>query len=232
MKKELLLIYLLTTQLVLAQATTQLSVLQYQGKPVTALTIELPHKIDYVKQLFDEKLEMDRLGTPLKGDQNFLLFRQIKLARITTSYLDVYYQIEELNTISTRLVKITMLISKGYDNFITKESDAVTTQNVMDLLNEIGISVERKNFELQLMTKEQEVATEKQKLFLLEEEVKIIENERKEIDKRVIAKELLMRNQAKITHEKSNDLGRLKVSINDFENKNPNKTKSILETNN
>jgi hypothetical protein len=144
----------------------------------------------------------------------------------------VYYQVEELNTNSTPLVKITMLISKGYDNFITKESDAVTTQNGMDLLNEIGISVERKNFELQLMAKEQEVATEKQKLFLLEEEVKIIENEREEIDKRVIAKELLMRNQAKITHDKNNDLGRLKVSINDFEKKNPNKSKSILETNN
>jgi hypothetical protein len=125
----------------------------------------------------------------------------------------VYYQVEELNTNSTPLVKITMLISKGYDNFITKESDAVTTQNGMDLLNEIGISVERKNFELQLMAKEQEVATEKQKLFLLEEEVKIIENEREEIDKRVIAKELLMRNQAKITHDKNNDLGRLKPII-------------------
>lgn len=53
MKKELIFILLLTTQLLFAQATTQLIELQYQGKPVTALTIELPHKIDYVKQLLN-----------------------------------------------------------------------------------------------------------------------------------------------------------------------------------
>jgi hypothetical protein len=56
----------ITSQLSLAQVTTQLITVKYQGKPVTTLTIELPHKINYVKQLFDEKLEMDRLGTPLK----------------------------------------------------------------------------------------------------------------------------------------------------------------------
>ncbi len=85
MKKKLILIGLLIVQIVSAQVKSQASPLQFQGKSVNSFTIELPQKLDYVKQLFNAKFEIDRFGTPKKNDQNFFFYQQIKLPKCMSS---------------------------------------------------------------------------------------------------------------------------------------------------
>jgi hypothetical protein len=212
----------------MAQVKSQLIPIQYQGKTVNSFEIELPQKLDFVTSIFNEKFEINRIGTPKKIEQNYLFYQQIKLPKIASSFLDVYYQIEEIKKETSVVVKISMLFSKGYDNFITKESDLSTAQNILNLLNELGILVERKKFELQIMEKEQELLTEKQKLYLLEEDLSIIENERKEINKRIESKENVLRVQLKMTQDANNDLLRIKNALSEFEKSNSSKSKNLL----
>lgn len=230
MKKKLLIICLLGIQMITAQVKSQTSPISFQGKSVNSFAIELPQKIDYVKEIFNIKFEIDRLGTPKKLEQNFLFFQQIKLPKITSSFLDVYYQLEETKTDNGTFVKINLMVSKGYDNFITKETDPSAAQNILEMLNDLGISVERKNFEINIEKKEQDVKFEKQKLILLEQELQAIENEKKEIEKKIALKTETLKTQEKTTQEKGNELQKIKTALSEFEKNTSNKSKSTLKT--
>ena len=230
MKKTILIMYILVTSAMSAQVKSQASPLQFQGKSVNSFTIELPQKLDYVKQLFNTKFEIDRFGTPKKNDQNFFFYQQIKLPKITASFLDIYYQLEETKTDNGTFVKVNLLISKGYDNFISKETDESATQNIMEMLNDLGISVERKNFEIQIAKKEQDVQVEKQKLILLEEELQAIENEKIELEKKIALKAEVLKTQAKTTQDMGNELQKIKVTLSEFEKTTTNKSKSTLKS--
>ena len=140
MRNKLIIICLLIGQIITAQVKSQASPLQFQGKSVNAFTIELPQKLDYVKELFNTKFEIDRFGVPKKNDQNFFFYQQIKLPKITASFLDIYYQLEETKTDNGTFVKVNLLISKGYDNFISKETDASASQNIMEMLNDLVLA--------------------------------------------------------------------------------------------
>ena len=222
--------YILVTSAMSAQVKSQASPIQFQGKSVNSFTIELPQKLDYIKDLFHAKFEIDRLGTPKKNDQNYYYFQQIKSSKIASSYLDLYYLLEERNNDNGSFTKVTVLISKGYDNFISKESDANATQNIIEMLNDIGSSVERKNFEIQIEKKELDMQTEKQKLILLEEELQATENEITELEKKIKLKEEVLKAQIKVTQTFGNELQKIKLELSEFEKRTNNKSKATLKT--
>lgn len=67
-----------------------------EGKSVNGFTIELNQNLEYVTQLFNAKFEIERLGTPKVMHGKFKSYFQIKALKITTSFLDFYYHLEEI----------------------------------------------------------------------------------------------------------------------------------------
>lgn len=213
---------------IIGQVKSNAVTLQIQSKSVNAFEIELPQKLDYVTEIFKIKFEVDQLGVGRKIENNFQVFNQINFTKISTSFLDFYYQINENKTDNGSYTKITVLVSKGYDNFITFENDKSASQNILDLLDELGVSVERKNLEIFIAKKEQDVMQEKQKLLLLEEELLTIENQKKEIEKNIALKNSILTAQAKTTLDIANDLEKSKKALSDFEKNISTKNKTTL----
>jgi hypothetical protein len=98
------------------------------------------------------------------------------------------------------------------------------------LLNDLGISVERKNLEIQIDKKEQDLLVEKQKLILVEEELQVIEREKIELEKKLALKAEVLNTQAKTTQEIGNELQKIKVTLSEFEKNTTNKSKSTLKS--
>jgi hypothetical protein len=230
MRNKLLFICLLAFQLSTAQIKSQSTPISFQGMSINGFIIELPQKLDYVKEIFNAKFDFDDLGEAKITDENFRLYQQIKLPKITSSFVDVYFMLSETKADNGTYVKVLLLISKGYDNFITKETDEIASQNILDMLNDLGVSVERKNIELQISKKEQDVVLEKQKLIVLEEELHVLENEKNNLEKKILLKLEVLKNQAKVTQEIANDLQKVKTTLSEFEKSTGNKSKSTLKT--
>lgn len=185
--------------------------------------------MDYVKEIFNAKFDFNGLGEPKVIEQNFNLYLQIKLPKITTSFVDVYYILSETSTDNGSFVKILLLVSKGYDNFITKESDENASQNILEMLNDLGVSVERKNLNIQIAKMEQDFFAEKQKIILLEEEIVAIENEKNVLDKKHLLKSEVLKKQNKVTKEMSKDLQKIKNTLSEFEKNITVKNKFVLK---
>jgi hypothetical protein len=228
MKKILFLLFM--SQITLAQVKSQSGPISFDGKSANAFTIELFQSIEYVTQLFNSKFEIERLGKPKLIQGVFNSYFQIKSPKISTSYLDLYYNIEEIKSDNGGSVKVTLLMSKGYDNFISKDTDLPAAIAIQESLNDLGISVERKNFEILIAKKEQEIQFEKQKLLLVEDELRAHENEKKELEIKISKINTVLISQAKITQDLGNELQKLKYILSDFERTTTHKSKSILKT--
>jgi len=213
-----------------AQTKSQAIPIQFQTKSVNAFTIELNQSLDFVTELFNSKFEIPPYANLQKNEMDFIVFNQIKYSKISTSFLDLYYKIVENKTDNTSLISITLLVSKGYDNFIDFENDAIASQNILNILNELSTSVERKNMEVAISKKEKELQLEKEKLLLLEEEYLAIENERKVLENKSTLKLNVLKLHSLTTQESGNQLEKLKKTLSDFEKNTGNKTKSTLRS--
>lgn len=230
MNKILFIILLMASKVILAQVKSQMSTIQLQGKNVSSFSIELPQQLVYVNDLFNAKFEISSLGNPQNNTDNFFFFKQVRLAKISSSFLDFYYQLVETKTDNGSVVKINLAISRGYDNFISIETDSNASNNILEMLNDIGVSVERKNFEILIVSKEQDLSAEKKKLIYLEEELQAIENEKKELDKKLNSKSDMLKRQARTTQIMGSELQKLKLNLSDFEKNINNKNKSVLNS--
>lgn len=54
-----------------------------------------------------------------------------------------------------------MILIKRFDNFITSDTDFSVFQNILDMLNDIGVDLELKNFEIHIAKKDHDVQLEK-----------------------------------------------------------------------
>lgn len=78
----------------------------------------------YFKKTFDSK------SSSSKG---FKMFKGVAWPEIATEKLDVYYKVAGKKGNNT----ITMLVSKGYDNFVSSQSDPAIAQGVVNFMNTI-----------------------------------------------------------------------------------------------
>lgn len=220
----------LLCQMTFSQEKSQSGPIALEGKSVNGFTIELNQNLEYVTQLFNAKFEIDRLGLPKIMHGKYKTHFQIKAPKISTSFLDFYYRIEEIKSDNGVNVKITLLMSKGYDNFISNDTDSSASLAILEALNDLGVSVERKNYEVQITKKEQEILSEKQKLLLVEDELSALENEKKELEAKINKVNIVLLNQAKTTQDLGKELQKLKNTLSDFEKSTTHKSKGTLKS--
>lgn len=170
------------------------------------------------------------MGTPKTMYGKFKTYFQMKAPKISTSFLDFYYALEEIKSDNGVTVKITLLVSKGYDNFITKETDPEATLTILESLNDLGVSVERKNYEVQILKKEQEIQAEKQKLLFVEDELNALEKEKKELESNINKVNTVLQNQAISTQDLGNELQKLKGTLSEFEKSTTHKSRGTLKS--
>jgi len=221
---------LLSLNFISAQNKSQAIPIQYQSKSVNAFVIELPQTLEFVSEAFNSKFEINTFGNVKRTENNFTIYNQIKYPKISLSFMDFYYKIVETKTDNGSFINITLLVSKGYDNFIAFENDEIASQNILNLLNEISIAVERKNMEVAITKKESELQLEKEKLLLLEEEYLSLENERKVLENKSLAKLSVLKTHSLATQDSGNQLDKLKKALSEFEKNTNNKTKATLKS--
>ena len=85
---------------------------------------------DVVKDALRERLEKEGLGKS-HSDKGFINYKAATWTAVSPDKVDVYFRVDGKDNKST----VTMLVSKGYDNFITSAKDPEVVQRVEAFLN-------------------------------------------------------------------------------------------------
>ncbi len=141
-----------------AQAVYQMVI--YNERPEPGLMLLLPNKPDVVQNTILQKLEEIGYEPETKGSlfwksdkiNGFYIFKQVKLRDINNQTVDLYFKVEN-QTNNRRKSTLYMLISKGYDNFVSPQSDTAVYRAARRFLN--GFVNETAAYKLNILIEEQ-----------------------------------------------------------------------------
>lgn len=86
--------------------------------------------------------------------KGFIMYKEVSWPAITADKVDVYVKVGG----NKKKSNVSLLVAKGYDNFITSASDAQAVTNLKDFLNTLPQDVTAYNADLALKAQEKKVA--------------------------------------------------------------------------
>ena len=122
---------------------------KYNKVNQNALIATYDQPAEVTEAALKERLSKDGL-TRMKSSGGYMAYSGVIWSPVSTDKMDVYFKVEGKKDKST----ITVLASKGYDNFVSSANDPVTVSQIKRYLN--GFAVHANAYNLGLSIKAQE----------------------------------------------------------------------------
>jgi hypothetical protein len=161
--KQIFLFAFALLQLGVMSAFTQSasSNLNYKGALRPGLVLPLMYKTDIAEQTILAKLKETGYKPQMKGNmfskknkqEGFYVFTGVQLPELANQKLDLYFKVDPLDGNNSLNSSISLLVSKGYDNFVSPETDSATFGASERFLN--SFVAETADFQLQKQMDEQ-----------------------------------------------------------------------------
>lgn len=184
MSRSYLLIVFLFTGIMTAFSQATYTTITINKKIQPGLMLELPNNTDVAEGTILQKLKETGYSPETKGKlfwkknklDGFYVFNGIQLPALNNQKLDMYFKVEPKSKTQKDQSTIYLLVSKGYDNFISPEADTATFVAATDFLN--GFIAETASYRLNLDIEEQEkvIKTAEKKLTGLQDDDKALVN--------------------------------------------------------
>jgi hypothetical protein len=146
------------------------------------LVLHLPNNTDVAEGTILQKLKETGYSPETKGKffwkknklDGFYVFNGITLPALNNQKVDMYFKVEEKSNTQKDKSTIYMLVSKGYDNFISPDVDSASFLAATDFLN--GFVATTASYRLNLDIEEQEkvLKNAQKKLASLQEDEKTL----------------------------------------------------------
>jgi hypothetical protein len=115
----------------------------YKNVLQPAMILQLTNTTSTTEQTILQKLKETGYTPETKGklfwkknkQEGYYVFPGVQVPELNNQKLDLYFKVDELKSDPQYRSAITMLVSKGYDNFVTPQVDSVTYQASQDFLN-------------------------------------------------------------------------------------------------
>jgi hypothetical protein len=157
MKKTILFlcsVYALCTGMTAQAQNAHEASVKFNKTNQNAVVADYSQPAEVVEAALKDRLEKEGLGK-LKTAKGFLACNGVQWSTVSSDKIDVYFKVEGGKDKSS----IQVLVSKGYDNFISSGSDSKTIDNVKGFLN--SFMKHASAYQLSLNIKEQEEVTRK-----------------------------------------------------------------------
>src|SRR6187431_176261 len=143
MKKQIMLMIILATGIITAQAQSSHTTIMYNKKMQPALVLELPNSASDAEGTILQKLKETGYNPETQGHlfwkknktDGFYVFNNVILPSLSTMKLDMYFKVVQKNNEEKNNSTLYLLLSKGNENFISPETDQSTWDSSVLFLN-------------------------------------------------------------------------------------------------
>jgi hypothetical protein len=202
-----------------AQATY--STISINKKMQPGLLLELPNNTDVAEGTLLQKLKETGYKPETSGamfwkknkQDGFYVFNGVTLPALNNQKLDLYFKIERKGRAANEQSLMYMLVSKGYDNFVSQELDSVTFLAATQFLNSFIGSNLSFGLQQEIEAQEKVVASAEKKLSNLEDDEKALQKKIEQLQADVLNKKSDRDLQAKEISNQKNILEALKAKV-------------------
>lgn len=129
----------------------------------------------------DDKISK-AVNTKGSKSSGFRLYKGVTFPALSANKVDIYTKVEG----KKNAPKVLMLVSTGYDNFVTTSSDATTSNNIITFLNGLSQDANAKQAELDLLAQQKKVKEAEAKLKKSQKEQERIAKEKERLEKKLV----------------------------------------------
>jgi spore coat protein CotF len=198
MKRISLLVFLVTGTIVTFAQTTSTSV-EFKKALRPALVMPLAFNPNTAEETILAKLKETGYKPEKSGgflnkknkEEGFYKFSGVQLPELSNQKLDLYFKIDPVENNDNNRSAITLLVSKGYENFVSADSDSATFSASENFLNGFVQNTNVYNINQKLDEQKQSIASSekkwtelrdrqadaKRKIAELESEIKVLQQE-------------------------------------------------------
>lgn len=168
--------------LVLAiQAQSSVTSVEYQKMQRQAVVCEVPFAEKTVAGAIDDKFE--KMGYKGKDSKGYVVYRGVKLSEISNDPVDMYFMVDRKSRKEKETSIITLLLSKGFEEFMTEKDNPEVFQKAKVYLDSIRNSIADYDLELQIKEQEDVVKDNDKKAAKLVEEAEDLQKKKKKLEK-------------------------------------------------
>jgi len=162
----------------LLQLTALAAISQSVSKSITfkdqlrpALQLALPNESKTADQTILAKLKETGYKPEKTGSfmnkknkqEGFYIFSGVVLPELINQKLDLYFKVDDVNNNSTERSAVTLMVSKGYENFVSEENDSATFNAAENFLNSFANKTDMYAIGVQIDDKKKELAASEKK---------------------------------------------------------------------
>ena len=164
-----------------ASAQSVESTTEYNKTQQPAVICEFPYPPALVETVLTDDLKQKGFGKG-KSSKSFQVFQAINFTEISADKIDFYVRVEKKSRKEKDISTITVLVSKGYDNFISGAADASIMQNTMAYINGLKTKLEKSSLEIQIADQEDVLRKEEKKMSNLVDDLASLEKKKKNLE--------------------------------------------------
>lgn len=169
--------------------------ISYKNALQPSQVLPLPYTTDIAEQTILKKLKETGYTPETKGklfwkknkQDGFYVFPGVQLPELNNQKLDLYFKVDPTNSDPQYRSAITLLVSKGYDNFVNPQTDSATYVASQDFLN--SFVSETASFKLN-----KEVEAQRRKVADTEKKWQDLRNQQDEAKRKIAELEANVRN--------------------------------------
>lgn len=183
--KQLLLVIAVLFFWVKVTAQSRYTTTKYNKADVGAIVAEYPFIEGTVKDGLKEHFE--KLGYKGKSAKaGFVLFAGVNIAEISDSPLDIYILVDRKSRQEKDKAIATVMFSKGFENFVTDESDSKVIANAKDYFDKLKENLIAYDLELQIAEQENALSKADKKYLGLVDDGEKLAKRKKEIEHDIV----------------------------------------------
>jgi len=184
MKKNITLIVVLAGCVITAAAQSSFTTINYKEKLQPALTIQLPNTTEVAQGTILQKLKETGYDPQTKGmffwktnhPNDFYVFDNVQLPELNNQKLDLYFKVAKATSGNKEQSTVYLMVSKGYDNFVSPETDTATYYAAEKFLNGFVAGTDAFKYNSDIEAQQANVANAEKKLSDLQHKEKDLSN--------------------------------------------------------
>lgn len=140
-------------------AQVMVATAEYNKLTKPALLINIPYTSETVSGAIIDTLNKLGYKSSKDKDKDYIVFKGVRLAALGEGSYDLYFNTDRMSKREKDKSTLYMLISKGYDNFVSDETDHNVIEGAKNFLN--GLTDMTAAYDLELQIKDQQETLQK-----------------------------------------------------------------------
>ncbi len=164
-------------------AQSRYTTAEYQKIARPAVANEIPFPEKTVSNAIEDK--MGKMGYKGKSSKGFTVYSGVRLPELGNEAYDLYYMIDKVSRKDKGTSTVSLMISKGFDNFVSDSSDAAVIANAKTYLNNLRDMVAAYDLELQIVDQEDAIKKADKKYTNLVDEATDLQKKKRKLEDQI-----------------------------------------------